>query len=157
MSIPKPIKIYEKQLHEMLWKEPLPAVAKKLNIPDGDLRQICRNYSINRPNTDYWTNSYIRSKTPIPEYKPGYSGDRKITIKPIGKIENGEFIIMSKQLMREEVIKKELGYEPKVTGRLILPDKLIETTRDVLLRKISWSEVWNKKYKPLTSMLTRNV
>lgn len=49
------ITLPRKQLYDLVWSEPILAIAKKYNISDSTLRSICKKFEIPIPPLGYWT------------------------------------------------------------------------------------------------------
>lgn len=122
------------QLYDLIWSEPLLALAKKYNISDVGLRKMCVRLHIPLPEIGYWN-----------KVKAG----KKVTIKPFIVQKNGEqkvtLTLRDQSLPEDELgISPELALQRKIeahtTLNLIVPAELIDPDPLILLAQKALSK-----------------
>ncbi|WP_321369873.1 hypothetical protein [uncultured Draconibacterium sp.] len=113
------------ELYEMIWKEPLSKLAKRLKVSEEGLKQTCVRHKIPRPNRGHWSKIKFGKSVLIPEL-PNYDSCETISLLEIDMehlnidSKRGKFLALQKQIVKEHL--KML----KVPKRLINPEKEIK-------------------------------
>ena len=73
----EPLVVTREELYELVWSEPMHALAPWFGISDVGLAKICRKMNIPLPGRGYWAkksaNSPVPARTPLPVLPPNSS------------------------------------------------------------------------------------
>lgn len=125
------VTLTRQKLFELVWAEPMTALAKKYNISDVGLRKACIRMNIPIPKAGHWQKVRAGKKIRIPEL-PSTNSDEKISLEEIeGTKEKKEYPWAKRQ--------REIESDPKlnlvVPERLQNPDELIVEAKRILTGK----------------------
>ena len=134
------VSITRKDLHKMVWKEPLLTLSKRYSISDNGLRKICIRLDIPLPPNGYWQKVRYGKSIPIRRL-PSYAGEETIELYLRGENDGNvyPFISRHKQLKMEILIDMKMHLI--VPDRLAKPDILVLEARECLKddsRNHSW-------------------
>lgn len=123
--------ITRKDLHKMVWREPLLTLSKKYAISDNGLRKICIRMNVPLPPNGYWQK--IRyGKSVIIKRLPPYTGEEIVELFIRGDSDGNvdPFISPHNQLKME--ILSDMKLPLIVPDRLAKPDILVQEARECL-------------------------
>lgn len=110
-----------KELHELVWEESLPSLAKKYNVTYHEIRQICVGMNIPLPKAGYWQNKWLGKTVVIEPLSKQVVGQEEVTLQ---LLEEGDE--RKPKLNRSPTAFIEKGKEDlySVSERLTKPDPL---------------------------------
>src|SRR6476620_12195241 len=79
------IKLTRVELYEMVWNEPMSAIAKRYNITDTGLRKACSRMNIPTPSNGHWMKLLHGKDSPKIELPGFYEGDGFFEIRQLGE------------------------------------------------------------------------
>jgi hypothetical protein len=127
------INITRQELYEMVWKESLTAMSKRLNIPYHHLRKVCAEMQIPVPPNGHWSKLQFGKTVEIIKLSQDYSGANEITLYPsqndIGKPE----IVTFHKKTAADLIREDTSLPLKVPKTLTNPDELILAAQKTLM------------------------
>ena len=128
------ITLSRQQLYDMVWTEPMLALAKKYNISDRGLRKICIRMNIPVPKMGHWAKVKFGKPIRIVRLPADYSGKSDVTLTERSKDakESDPFISSTKQRLVE--IRNDPNLPLTVPDRLTNPDKLVIAARESLTK-----------------------
>ena len=110
-----------KELHELIWKEPISKISERLNIKDSLLRRKCKENNIPTPDSGYWS-----------KLKFG----KEVNIEPLHKDANLNSIITfeKRAITARKVKETNRRIKTKVPERLSKPSSLIKQTLNEFIK-----------------------
>ena len=73
--------LYRKELHALVWTEPLSRLAKRYGLTDYGLRKVCINMGIPLPRGDHWNKARVGNAEPAPVLSGNYRGPLSVTLQ----------------------------------------------------------------------------
>ncbi len=135
--------ITRQELYNLVWKESLTAISKKLYIPYTHLRKICAEYKIPIPPNGHW--SKLRFGKPVEIIKLPQDSQGEIEIKLYPAVVDISYIDgkMVSQTSTLELIIKDKSLPLQVPKRLTDPDQIIIAAENCLSKyPLAW---WNNR------------
>jgi len=74
--------ITRQELYDLVWKESLTAISKRLNIPFTHLRKICRDLDVPIPPNGHWSKLNFGKTVEIIQLPQDYEGENEINLYP---------------------------------------------------------------------------
>ncbi|MFN0291345.1 hypothetical protein [Pedobacter helvus] len=146
------------QLYELVWKEPIVSIAKRLNISDYEIRKASILMKIPLPVAGYWQKVKSNKKVKVKELDKSYRGTNEISFNI--KQANG----LVKQTPLNTQIDKVKGENDlyKVFKELTNPDKLVlsakESIEERLRRRFSSNGIIRSGYDQIEiNVVEKNV
>jgi hypothetical protein len=127
------VTLTRKELHHLVWSEPLKVLSKKYEISDNGLRKMCQRMMVPIPNSGHWARLPVNRMPPL-KLSQRYSGKDTVTLlfRNTKKInEQAEQRLAVKEI--EEDIRS--NHVVRVFDTLIDPDELIVASKNVLNEK----------------------
>lgn len=121
------------ELYDLVWKEPMTAVAIRLNIPYSNLRKICSVMNIPIPLNGHWSKLKFGKPVEVIQLPQDYTGQNEINLTP------GEDLITDTNPVKlykksaVDLIKEDKTLPLKVPNKLTNPDKLVEDAHKRLI------------------------
>lgn len=154
----KEIKLTRKELYDIVWSEPLTAIAKKIETSDYALRKTCKDFNIPLPKSGHWMKIQFGKPVMIEPLDKNYEGRDDVSLTqqtkapaPIRTSTSNEnslpgiltetpveerMVTIKEELSPLEELKMEIENDQnvslKVPDRLVKPDKLIESLKNEL-------------------------
>lgn len=120
------VSITRKDLHKMVWKEPLLTLSRRYSISDNGLRKICLRLDIPLPPNGYWQKVRYGKFIPIKRL-PSYTAEEAIELFLRGKNDgNGDSLISPQKQLKTEILNN-----PNLP--LIVPERLAKL--DILVQE----------------------
>ena len=117
--------ITRQELYDLVWKESLTAISKRLNIQYSHFRKICKEMQVPLPPNGHWSKLQFGKPVEIIELSQDYSGANEIKLYPsqndVGKPE----ILIFHKKPDADLIKEDESLPMKVPKTLTNPDELI--------------------------------
>ena len=108
--------VTRKQLHDLVWSEPMRRLAMRYGISDVGLAKICRKHNIPRPPRGYWAQKEF-GKAPLQVTLPNPSDDCKIVLR------DPEECRISSPILRE-VVEQKKAEEEKQEAKIEVAESL---------------------------------
>ncbi len=130
-----------KELYDLVWSEPLTAIAKRFETSDYILRKACKDFKIPLPKAGHWIKIQFGKPVEIELLDESYMGKNDISLSeaPITEIK----ILPSLNLSPFEALKAEIENDKRVSlvvpERLTGPDKMIELLKKELENRTGYS------------------
>ncbi|MEI6062629.1 MAG: hypothetical protein WCR72_18140 [Bacteroidota bacterium] len=135
--------ISRQELYDLVWKESLTAISKRLYIPYTHLRKICAEFNIPIPPNGHWSKLLFGKPVEIIELPQDYQGENEIKLYPADVdilYKDGKIASKTSTL---ELIKNDKSLPLKVSKRLTDPDKLIISAENSINKyPLAW---WNNR------------
>jgi hypothetical protein len=136
--------ITRQELYDLVWKETLTSISKRLEISFVCLRKICRDFNIPIPPHGYWSKIQFGKVVHIIELPQEFKGDNEINIYPKNKdLSNPEGVTFHVKSV-VDLIKEDKSLLLKVPKKLTDPDDLVISAEKQLLRH-SYNEYNNNE------------
>lgn len=129
------------QLYDLVWSEPMTALAKRFSISDTGLRKICLKMNIPLPKAGHWTKLKFGKKEEKVALPKDDSGMSKVTISPVNQDLKEVYGRLSEQRDLQSQIEEEIKEYLIVPEHLTKPDKITLQTKDLLSGKIDYSHL----------------
>lgn len=142
-------------LYDLVWSEPMTALAKKFKISDNGLRKICIKMDIPLPKAGYWMKIKFGKRIKKIGLPKIYSGKDHVTLSPTSEVVKEVYTHLTKQNILRIQIEEELGAVLIVSVKLTKPDKLIATTKAYLNGSISYEDRINHNMQILKINVTK--
>lgn len=155
----KEIKFTRKELYDLVWSEPLTAIAKKFETSDYVLRKACKDFNIPLPKSGHWMKIQFGKPLDIEPFNENYDGPNDVSLSESPNPEN--IITVSAELTPLEALKTEIENDKKVSlvvpDRLTNPDKLIVSLKKELEERTGYSSDGNriKAWDQLSVLVTK--
>jgi len=120
-------------LYEMVWAEPITAIAKKHNISDVGLRKICVRMGIPLPGNGYWSKQKWGKQGPKTALPSNFSGQKETKLE--FRLDNEVVKVLSPVKMLQKEIENNKVLPIVVSDKLINPDLLVLKARESLTAK----------------------
>ena len=114
------------ELYNLVWKEPITTIAKRINVSPRDVRQACKNFNIPVPENGHWQKLKF-NKHVIHYPLPAYSGDGNIVLKKTGDKESKQY--------KTKVITANIDKMTKNVENTSKPNKLVVEAEKLLKSK----------------------
>lgn len=125
------VSITRKDLHKMVWKEPLLTLSRRYSISDNGLRKICIRMDIPLPPNGYWQKVRYGKFVPIKRL-PTYTGEEAIELFLRGENDgNGDSLLSPQKQLKTEILNNA-KLPLVVPERLAKPDILVLEARECL-------------------------
>jgi hypothetical protein len=130
-----------KELYDLVWSEPLAAIAKRFDTSDYILRKACKDFKIPLPKAGHWMKIQFGKPVKIELLDESYMGQNDVSLSemPIPEIK----ILPSLNLSPFEALKVEIENDKRVSlfvpERLSGPDKMIELLKKELENRTGYS------------------
>jgi hypothetical protein len=126
-------KISRQELNDLVWKESLASISKRLNIPFNHLRKICSKMNIPVPPNGYWSKIRFVKGINITELPKDYTGEDEIKLFPETEdIRNTEVLTFYKK-SAVDPIKEDKKLYLTVSDKLTDPDELVTLKYAIIL------------------------
>lgn len=140
------MKFTRRELYDLVWSEPLTAIAKKFETSDYVLRKACKDFNIPLPKSGHWMKIQFGKPVDIEQLDENYDGPNDVSLSETPTSE--KIISVSVELSPLEALKTEIENDKRVSlivpDRLTKPDKLIETLKNELEGKTGYSSEGNR-------------
>lgn len=128
--------ITRKELYNLVWLEPMTAVAKRLNISDYNLRQLCIKMNIPTPDSGYWMKKQFGKPVEVKEFITEFEGEETINLLSVKEGEEVMLLPKSPILLKQKEIEEDTGINLQIPERLHNPHPLIAKYKEnMILRK----------------------
>jgi hypothetical protein len=125
--------ITRQELYDMVWKEPVTVISRRLNIPYSHLRKICNELNVPTPLNGHWSKLQFGKSVEIIELPQDYQGEIEIKLDTQDEdIIRPELLTLHKT-SAVEFIRKDKTLQLKVPKKLTDPDNLVVTAHKDLL------------------------
>jgi hypothetical protein len=125
--------ITRQELYDLVWKESLTALSKRLYIPYTHLRKICTEFNIPIPPNGHWSKLLFGKPVEIIKLPQDYQGENEIKLYSTeDDISNPEILTFHKK-SAVDLIKEDKSLQLTVPKKLTDPDELVLTTQRQLL------------------------
>jgi hypothetical protein len=125
--------ITRQELYDLVWKESLTAISKRLNIPYTHLRKICAEFNVPIPPNGHWSKLLFGKPVEIIGLPQDYQGENEIKLYPTEEdISNPEILTFHKK-SAIDLIKEDKALQLKVPQKLSEPDELVQIAQKQLL------------------------
>jgi len=125
--------ITRQELYDLVWKESLTSISKRINIPYTHLRKICSEFNIPIPPNGHWSKLQFGKPIKIIELPQNYQGENEIKLYPAkDDISNPEILTFQKK-SAVDIIREDKPLQLKVPKKLTDPDELVQTAQKQLL------------------------
>jgi hypothetical protein len=123
-----------KQLYDLVWSQPMTALAKKYEISDVGLRKICIRLDIPTPKAGYWAKIKFHKHVSIPKLPKNNTVDDNVILSEIDGEMNFEQSPQYQINKRQKEIENS-GLDLTVPETLNTNEKLILETKKVFSQK----------------------
>jgi hypothetical protein len=153
------IKFTRRELYDLVWSEPLTAIAKKFETYDYVLRKACKDFNIPLPKSGHWMKIQFGKPVDIEPLDEDYDGPNDVSLSETLSTE--KIISVSVELSPLEALKTEIENDKRVSlvvpDRLTKPDKLIESLKKELEERTGYSSEGNriKAWDQLNVLVTK--
>jgi len=131
--------ITRQELYDLVWKESLTAISKRLNISYPHLRKICFAMNVPVPPNGHWSKLRFGKAVEIAELPLDYEGDNKISLYPDEKNINDLRARIFHMKSAIDLIKADKSLPLTVPKKLTNPDVLvIKSQKQLLEYKKDW-------------------
>jgi hypothetical protein len=125
--------ITRQELYEMLWKEPLTTISKRLNIPYAQLRKVCNEMNIPVPSSGYWIKLRFRKPVTVIELPADYNGINEVQITQTKSLDDDPNVLTITKKSAVEEIKADPKLTLTVPKKLTNPDELVLNAQKQLM------------------------
>lgn len=137
-------KLSRKDLYDLVWSEPLTAIAKKHQTSDYVLRTVCKKYNIPLPKSGHWMKLQFGKSVTIEELDENYTGPNEILLNENKTEEINITVVPSPFSLLKSEIETDKRVSLVVLDRLINPDKLIVAVKAALADSHGYSSDGNR-------------
>ncbi|GAA4466901.1 hypothetical protein GCM10023093_21780 [Nemorincola caseinilytica] len=130
----KQVTISRKDLYDLVWKEPMKTLARKYNVSDAGLRNICNNMSIPFPKAGHWEKIKWGKPVTITPLDEKSSGQQNVTLLERDATNDNNEVLSELEILKRE-IENDSRLSLTVPGKLNSPDKLIIQAKESLTNK----------------------
>ncbi len=117
--------ITRQELYDMVWKESLTAISRRLKIPYSHLRKICNQMQVPVPPNGHWSKLKFGKQAEIIELTQDYTGVNEIKLYPSQNEVGKPNILTFHKKTAADLIKEDTSLTLKVPKTLTNPDELI--------------------------------
>lgn len=118
-------KITRQELYDLVWKESLTSISKRLTIPFTHLRKICKEMSVPIPPNGHWSKLSFGKPVEIFKLSQDYQGRNEMNLYPDDEdISNQEMITFNRK-SAVDLIKEDKSLTLTVPNKLINPVELV--------------------------------
>jgi hypothetical protein len=127
------ITITRQKLYEMVWKESLTAISKRLNIPYSHLRKVCTEMNVPVPPNGHWSKLQFGKPVEIIELPQNYTGANEIKLFPDDKTTSSPKVLTFHKKSAADLIKEDETLPLKVPKTLTNPEELVLAAQKKLM------------------------
>lgn len=117
--------ITRQELYDLLWKESLTAISKRLNIPYTHLRRVCAEMNVPVPQNGYWSKLQFNKPVEVIELPQDYTGTNEIKLFPDGRTTSNTKVLTFHKKSAADLIREDKTLALTVPKTLANPDELI--------------------------------
>jgi len=136
------IKFTRKELHDLVWSEPLSQLARKYNLTDNGIRKRCKKMNIPLPKAGHWAKIRHGYKVPKPKLPGNYKGETETVL--CFRDKDGKYVEKVDEVTPQTKLKHELQSDPKLP--LTVPDKITRLDSLIAQAKKSLSKKDSRAY-----------
>jgi hypothetical protein len=126
--------ITRQELYDLVWKESLTSISKRLNTPFLHLRKICSEMDVPIPPNGHWSKIQFGKSVEIIKLPQDYQGENEIKLFPAEDDITHPKVITFYQKSTLELIKKDKTLPLKITKKLFNPDQIITSAENCLTK-----------------------
>lgn len=124
--------ITRKEIYDLVWKEALTTISKRLNIPYTHLRKVCSALNVPIPPNGHWARIHLGRSVEILALPKDYDGVNEINLHPEGENVYNPKILTFYKKSAADLIREDKSLHLKVPNALSNPDELIVTAQKQL-------------------------
>ncbi|WP_108823545.1 hypothetical protein [Dysgonomonas sp. Marseille-P4361] len=154
------MKLSRKELYDLVWSEPMIALAKRFGLSDNGLRKHCKSMNIPTPPVGYWSkleHGKPVKKTPLSE---NYEGKKtNVNLKEVDQTQTPDEIVdLEPEINRQEQIEQEIKVGD--LSIFVVPEVLYAKDPLIIDTKEKHREdmiPWSQRKSPYTSKIKESL